>query len=94
MNENKFNLRRLTKWRADSEEMFRAMGLRQGQYAEQLGALADLGTETIIAKNSQFLFQFDDVGAEAMAERTGMSRRTAYYWREDALTMKCNYAMG
>lgn len=92
MNDNKFNIRRLAKWRAESEALFESLGLRQAQYMDKIGELADTGTEKIIANNSQLLFQFDDVGAVAIAERKGVSLRTVYYWREDALDMKCNFA--
>jgi len=94
MNDNKFHIRRLAKWRAESEALFGSLGLRPAQYMDLLGELADIGTEKIIARNSQFLFQFDDDGAVAIAERKGVSLRTVYYWREDELNMKCNFATG
>jgi hypothetical protein len=88
MNENKFNIRKLAKWREDSEAMFKAIGLRQAQYESLLGELADLGTEKIIAKASQFLFDFDECGAAAMQERYEFkSRATPYNHRTFALEL-------
>ncbi|TPG50175.1 hypothetical protein EAH75_01370 [Rhodanobacter glycinis] len=79
MNENKFNIRKLARWREQSEAMFRSMGLRESQYADDLGRLADLGTDKIIAKASQFLFDFNEHGAEAMRERYECKSLTTPY---------------
>ena len=95
MNDNKFNIRRLAKWRADSEEMFRSLGLREQQYADLIGELADLGTEKIIAKASQFLFDFSECGAAAMQERYEFkSRATPYNHRTFALALISKSATG
>jgi hypothetical protein len=85
MDNNKFQIRKLAKWREESAEMFKALGLRQAQYEPLLGELADLGTEKIIAKASQFLFDFKESGPEAMKDRHGVSRATAYNRRSFAL---------
>lgn len=87
MNDNKFKIRKLAKWREESAEMFRAIGLRQSQYQDLLGELADIGTEKIIAQASQFLFDFDDAGSAALAERHGVTDRTIRYWRSDLIGM-------
>jgi hypothetical protein len=95
MNENKFNIRKLARWREQSAEMFRAMGLRESQYADLLGELADLGTEKIIAKASQFLFDFNEHGADAMRERYQFkSRATPYNHRTFALELISKTATG
>lgn len=88
MNENKFNIRKLARWREQSEQMFQAIGLREGQYKDLLGELADIGTEKIIAKASQFLFDFNEHGAAAMQERYEFkSRATPYNHRTFALEL-------
>jgi hypothetical protein len=79
MNENKFNIRKLARWREQSGAMFKAMGLREAQYADDLGRLADMGTDKIIAKASQFLFDFDEHGAAAMQERYEFKSKTTPY---------------
>jgi len=95
MNENKFHIRRLANWRKQSEEMFRAIGLREGQYKPLLGELADLGTDKIIAKASQFLFDFNEHGAAAMQERYEFkSRATPYNHRTFALELISKTATG
>ena len=95
MNENKFNIRKLARWREQSAEMFRAMGLRESQYADLLGELADLGTEKIIAKASQFLFDFNEHGADAMRERYQFkSLATPYNHRTFALELISKTATG
>jgi len=95
MNENKFNIRKLARWREQSAEMFRAMGLREAQYADLLGELADLGTEKIIAKASQFLFDFNEHGADAMRERYQFkSQQTPYNHRTFALELISKKATG
>lgn len=95
MNDNKFNIRRLAKWREESEEMFRAIGLRPSQYQSQLGELADIGTERIVAKASQFLFDFEERGAAAMQERYKFkSRATPYNHRTFALELISKKATG
>ena len=94
MNENKFKIRRLAKWREESEEMFRAIGLRPAQYQSLLGELADIGTEKIVAQASQFLFDFRECGPDAMAQRHDVSRATAYNRRTFALTIVSNSATG
>lgn len=88
MNENKSNIRRLARWREQSADMFRALGLREAQYADLLGELADMGTEKIVAKASQFLFDFDEHGADAMRERYQFkSLATPYNHRTYALEL-------
>ena len=95
MNDNKLNIRRLAKWRAESEEMFRSLGLREAQYSALIGELADLGTEKVIAKASQFLFDFSECGAAAMQERHDFkSRATPYNHRTFALKLISKYATG
>ena len=95
MNENKFNIRKLARWREQSAEMFRAMGLRESQYADLLGELADLGTEKIIAKASQFLFDFNEHGADVMRERYQFkSLATPYNHRTFALELISKTATG
>lgn len=94
MENNTFKIRRLAKWREESVELFQAIGLRPSQYESLLGELADLGTEKIIASNSQFLFAFDEVGAEALAERTGKCIQTIHNWRRNALNEKSKKATG
>lgn len=95
MNDNKFNIRRLAKWREESEAMFRAIGLRPSQYQAQLGELADIGTERIVAKASQFLFDFEEHGAAAMQERYEFkSRATPYNHRTFALELISKKATG
>lgn len=94
MNENKFKIRQLAKWRAESEEMFRVIGLRPQQYQALLGELADVGTEKIVAQASQFLFDFRECGPDAMAQRHEVSRATAYNRRSFALTIVSNSATG
>lgn len=95
MNENKFNIRKLARWREQSEEMFRAIGLREAQYKDLLGELADLGTEKIVAKASQFLFDFEEHGAAAMQERYEFkSRATPYNHRTFALELISKKATG
>jgi hypothetical protein len=94
MNDNKFHIRQLAKWRADSEEMFRAMGLRPAQYQDLLGELADIGTEKIVAQASQFLFDFKECGASALLERSEKSLRTIYNYRTVALDIVCKKASG
>lgn len=87
MNDNKFKIRKLAKWREESEEMFRAIGLRPAQYQALLGELADIGTEKIVAQASQFLFDFDDVGSSALADRYGVTDRAIRYWRTDLVAL-------
>jgi len=85
MNENKFKIRQLEKWRNESSQMFQAIGLRPAQYESLLGDLADLATEKVIAQASQFLFDFKECGPGAMVERKQISRATAYNHRSFAL---------
>jgi hypothetical protein len=87
MNDNKFHIRQLAKWREESADMFRKMGLREAQYQALLGELADIGTEKIVARASQFLFDFDAVGSSALAERHGVTDRAIRYWRTDLVAM-------
>lgn len=95
MDDNKFRIRKLAKWREESAEMFKAMGLRPHQYEALLGELADLGTEKIVAKASQFLFDFAEVGPEALRERGGFkSLATAYNRRTFALEIITKNATG
>jgi hypothetical protein len=95
MNDNKFKIRKLAKWREESAEMFRAIGLRQSQYQDLLGELADIGTEKIIAQASQFLFDFNEHGAAAMQERYEFkSRQTPYNHRTFALELISKKATG
>lgn len=94
MENNTFKIRRLAKWREESEELFRAIGLRQSQYVDLIGELADLGVEKVLAANSQFLFDFAEHGAAALAERTGKCPKTIYNWRTNALSEKCKSATG
>lgn len=94
MNDNKFKIRKLAKWREDSEEMFRAIGLRPAQYQDLLGELADLGTEKIVAQASQFLFDFNEHGASVLLERSEKCLRTIYNYRTDALNLVCRKATG
>lgn len=94
MNENKFKIRRLAKWREESEEMFREIGLRPCQYMELLGSLADVGTEKIIAQGSQFLFDFSENGSTALGERYGKTDRTMRYWRHDILQYRALVLIG
>lgn len=94
MNDNKFHIRQLAKWREESAEMFRKMGLREAQYQALLGELADIGTEKIVARASQFLFDFRECGPDAMAERHEVSRATAYNRRSFALAIVSNSATG
>jgi hypothetical protein len=95
MNDNKFNIRRLAKWREESAEMFRTMGLREAQYQALLGELADLATEKIVARASQFLFDFNEYGAATMQERHGFkSQQTPYNHRTFALELISKKATG
>lgn len=95
MDNNKFQIRKLARWRAESAEMFRTIGLRQAQYEALLGELADLGTEKIVAKASQFLFDFDEHGAAAIQERSKFkSRATPYNHRTYALKLISKSATG
>ena len=94
MNDNKFNIRRLEKWRADSEELFRTLGMRQQQYADRIGSLADDGTQCVIAKASQFLFDFKECGADAMTERGAGCRATQYNDRTASLSILSKFATG
>lgn len=94
MENNTFKIRRLAKWREESIEMFQSIGLRPGQYEQLLGELADLGTEKIIASNSQFLFDFQEKGAVALAERTGKCVQTIHNWRRNALNEKSKKQTG
>jgi len=88
MNENKFHIMRIAQWREESMEMFRIMGLRHQQYESMLGELADLATEKVVSKASQFLFDFDSAGSKALAERHNVSDRTIRNWRADLIDMK------
>jgi hypothetical protein len=94
MNDNKFKLRKLARWREESEEMFRVIGLRPAQYADLIGELADIGTERIVSQASQFLFDFKECGPNAMAERHEVSRATAYERRSFALHIVSSFATG
>lgn len=94
MNDNKFHLRRLQKWREESRAMFKAMGLRPAQYEDALGELADAATQKIVAQASQFLFDFRECGPQAMTERHECSRATAYNRRSFALAIVSNYSTG
>lgn len=95
MNDNKFNIRRLAKWREESAEMFRTMGLRESQYQALLGELADLATEKIVSRASQFLFDFNEYGAATMQERHGFkSQQTPYNHRTFALELISKKATG
>ena len=94
MNDNKFNIRRLVKWREESAELFRSIGMRPQQYMDQLGELADAGTDKVIASASQFLMDFKECGPDAMTERHEISRATAYNHRTFALRIVSNSATG
>jgi hypothetical protein len=94
MNDNKLHIRRLDRWRKESEDMFHAIGLRAPQYESLLGELADLGTEKIVSKASQFLFDFRECGPDAIAERHDVSRATAYEHRSFALRIVSSFATG
>jgi hypothetical protein len=88
MNENKFQITRIARWREETKELFNAMGLRRQQYESMVGELADLATEKVISKASQFLFDFDSAGSMALAERHNVSDRTIRNWRRELVEMK------
>lgn len=94
MQNNTFKIRRLAKWREETEELFRSIGLRAAQYMGDVGALADAGTEKILSDSSQFLFDFDAVGAPALSERAGKCVKTMHNWRTNALNEICKKATG
>lgn len=94
MNENKFKIRALAKWRADSAEVFRLIGLRPAQYEELLGMLADMGTEKIIAEQAQFLFNFAECGSKLLGERYEVTDRSIRNWRGEYLESRYEIAMG
>lgn len=94
MDDNKFKIQRLAKWREESSQMFQIIGLRAAQYETLLGELADLGTEKIVAQASQFLFDFKEKGPDAMVDRYGVSRSTAYNHRDFALRIVSNSVTG
>ncbi len=94
MENNTFKIRRLAKWREESIDLFQSIGLRPAQYETLLGELADLGTEKIISANSQFLFDFNEAGVQALAERTGKCKQTIRNWRRNALDQKAKIATG
>jgi len=85
---NSFRIQKIDKWRRDTEEMLRAIGLRPSQYESLLGELSDMATQKIISSNAQFLFSFDEVGADTLAERHGCCRQTIYNKRTRALDEK------
>lgn len=94
MNDNKFQLRKLEKWREESRAMFKAMGLRPAQYEDALGELADAGTQKVIAKASQFLFDFDECGSAALADRYEVTDRTIRYWRTGLVALNIGKKAG
>ena len=95
MENNKFRIRKLDKWRRDSEAMFSALGLRKCQYEALLGDLADLGTEKIIRDNQQFLFAFDRTeDKRVMAQEKGVCVATLYNHRTEALAINSKFSTG
>lgn len=95
MNDNKFQLRRLAKWREESMALFKSVGMRPAQYEDALVELADAGTQKVIARASQFLFDFSECGATALLERAeNKCLRTIYNDRTAALDIICKNATG
>ena len=87
MNDNKFHILRVARFRDEANELGRACGLRPAQYEHLTAELADLMTNSVIAKASQFLLDFDDVGSMALGERHHVTDRTIRYWREDLIAL-------
>ena len=93
MNDNKLDIRRLDRWRLETLEMYRVMGLREAQYVGRVGELADAGMQKIISRASQFLFDFEEYGAGVIQERqVCKSRQTPYNHRTFAFNIISNYA--
>lgn len=88
MFDTKLDIQRIEKWRKDSCEFFKNAGLRPCQYEDEVGELADKAVQKIIRKASQYLIDFETSGPNAMTERYGGCRATAYNRRAWALDQK------
>lgn len=76
---------RLDEARKAFAEVLRLSGLREAEYRSQLGELADLATQRMIASGSQFLFDYGEYGSGALAERYDVTDRTIRNWRREEL---------
>jgi len=88
MRDNKFYIAKVAQWREESSKLLSSLGLRPGQYEELLGEIADMATQKVVSRASQFLFDFKEKGSAVLSERYEVSDRTIRNWKKSALELQ------
>lgn len=81
---NSFELSRVASEVQRLAEFLRRLGVHPNLWQQQLQDIEMHAVQKIIANNRQMVIDFSANGSEAMAERWGCSRRTAFRWRDKA----------